>query len=415
MIDVWIVTHHFPCEPGEQFLEEEIKFWVKQQQARVTLLPILPGTVSRPLPQEIAVDYCLSQESSRLFRKIKAIRAIFSRRLWKELFWLQKMKMLSAGTFISAWRSEAMILRICARLRWKIARTKDRVIAYSYWFDVGAYALAALRREGVVDYVVTRAHGFDLYEERQPNSYMPLRRQFVRDFDQIFAVSEQGRKYLYDRFSIPENLLSTARLGVLTENKLSLCSSATTYNIVSVSFCVSVKRIDRIIEGIAIAAQKIDKNVLVSWTHIGDGELKDMLESKAVRAFMFISNVRFNFLGHLQNADVMNYYKINKVDVFINTSESEGLPISIMEAMSYGIPAIAPAVGGIPELINQENGWLLSGQPCVDQIARALIAVQHYKSEQTRQAARQTIFKNYNSEVNYKTFISNFINKSNEY
>jgi len=48
----------------------------------------------------------------------------------------------------------------------------------------------------------------------------------------------------------------------------------------------------------------------------------------------------------LPHNDVLNYYASNPVDVFINTSSSEGLPVSIMEAMSFGIPVIATNVGG---------------------------------------------------------------------
>ena len=375
------------------------------------MLPILPGDAARALPQGIAVDLCLSRKNRHPSRSVRAIRAIFSMRLWRELLWLQKKQMLSASTFVSAWRTQAMILLICASLRKKIAKTKEPIIAYSYWFDVGAYALAALRREDLIDCAVTRAHGFDLYEERRIDNYMPFKRQLMRDLDKIFAVSEQGRKYLSERFGIPTVLLASAPLGVQVQSELSHCSSRGTYKIISVSFCVAVKRIDRIIEGIALASRKISRSVLISWTHIGDGELRNLMEAKAEQILGPLSNVCFQFLGHLSNAAVLNYYKTNQIDVFINTSESEGLPVSIMEAMSYGLPAIAPAVGGIGELVNQENGWLLSAQPVVDEIAAALSAVSHYKSERTRQAARQTINESYNSETNYKAFIDVVVNK----
>lgn len=40
-------------------------------------------------------------------------------------------------------------------------------------------------------------------------------------------------------------------------------------------------------------------------------------------------------------------------------SDSEGIPVSIMEAMSFGIPVIARNVGGMSEIVNEENGLLL--------------------------------------------------------
>jgi glycosyltransferase involved in cell wall biosynthesis len=45
-------------------------------------------------------------------------------------------------------------------------------------------------------------------------------------------------------------------------------------------------------------------------------------------------------------------------DVFVMSSRMEGLPVVLMEAFAQGVPCIAPAVGGIGELVRDENGWL---------------------------------------------------------
>ncbi|NCO54621.1 MAG: glycosyltransferase, partial [Bacteroidetes bacterium] len=47
------------------------------------------------------------------------------------------------------------------------------------------------------------------------------------------------------------------------------------------------------------------------------------------------------------------------VDLFINVSESEGIPVSIMEALSAGIPVIATNVGGTNEIVNNDVGFLI--------------------------------------------------------
>jgi glycosyltransferase involved in cell wall biosynthesis len=50
---------------------------------------------------------------------------------------------------------------------------------------------------------------------------------------------------------------------------------------------------------------------------------------------------------------------LNKCDIYVLPSYNEGLPISILEAMSYGKPVISTNVGGIPEIVKPGfNGWL---------------------------------------------------------
>lgn len=51
---------------------------------------------------------------------------------------------------------------------------------------------------------------------------------------------------------------------------------------------------------------------------------------------------------------------LNWADVYILPSFNEGLPISILEAMSYRMPVISTPVGGIPEVVDERNGILVT-------------------------------------------------------
>ena len=67
----------------------------------------------------------------------------------------------------------------------------------------------------------------------------------------------------------------------------------------------------------------------------------------------------FRLLGFVD--DMEGFYQ--SLDLYINTSLHEGLPMGILEAMSYGIPVIAPKCGGLPEIIdNGIDGFLIEGR-----------------------------------------------------
>ena len=103
------------------------------------------------------------------------------------------------------------------------------------------------------------------------------------------------------------------------------------------------KGLERIID----AASTMDDAVVV---FVGDGPLRMALEARAESA-----NVRVHFAGY-QN-DPWPYYRT--ADCVVVTSEMEALPMTLIEAASLGIPAIATNVGGVPEVVEDEVSGLL--------------------------------------------------------
>jgi glycosyltransferase involved in cell wall biosynthesis len=147
------------------------------------------------------------------------------------------------------------------------------------------------------------------------------------------------------------------------------------------------------------------KNQKFEWIHIGDGPLKASLEKLA--ATLLPDNIQYKFVGYLPNSGVIEYYKNNPIDVFINVSESEGgNPVSIMEAQSCGIPVIASAVGGNKEIISDKVGILLSPNPSPEEIARAVLDfIEDPSLFKERKINSKINWKeNYNAEKNFSDF-----------
>jgi glycosyltransferase involved in cell wall biosynthesis len=96
-----------------------------------------------------------------------------------------------------------------------------------------------------------------------------------------------------------------------------------------------------LINAFAQAAESCDRLHLVL---VGDGELRALLENQA--ADLGISE-RVHFTG--VRRDVPNV--LGACDIFAMSSNWEGNPLSVMEAMAAGLPVISTAVGGVPELV----------------------------------------------------------------
>lgn len=104
---------------------------------------------------------------------------------------------------------------------------------------------------------------------------------------------------------------------------------------------------------------------------VGEGELRSYLTARAV-ALGVSSKVRFLGL----RSDVTSILAAS--DVFVMTSDWEGNPISVMEALAAGKPVVATQVGGVPELIQQDRTGLLV-PPC--DVATLAAAMQRLGSE----------------------------------
>jgi colanic acid/amylovoran biosynthesis glycosyltransferase len=410
MKTILFLTNAYPYFPGEQFIEDEIGYWATQTAAKVILVPMTASGTPRSTPEEIDVDLTLAQSGSLLEKLSSVVTAACSKLFWKEVGFIYTSRGLTLRCYVRALKSSANVLRIKKALHKVHAKHQNVEIAYCYWNDVQAYAAVLLKRAGMISKVVSRAHRFDLYENRRLDQYMPLKRQFIAGMDLTFAIANEGKIYLEMTYGLPATRVLVSPLGVPIPSLISQASESNCLNIVSVSFCAPVKRIDKIIDVIAAAALQL-KTYKITWNHIGDGPLLSDLMLHAAEK-LTPQQVEWSFLGNKKNSEVKQYFENNCVDIFINASESEGVPVSIMEAMSYGIPVIAPNVGGISELVANEYGCLLSDEPSVSDIATAFVGMaSRCKQPEIRALAKQKIVNNYSAAQNYHAFVDSVIAK----
>lgn len=99
----------------------------------------------------------------------------------------------------------------------------------------------------------------------------------------------------------------------------------------------------------------VDQTGLLRLVFIGDGPLRKSLEETTVKNGL-TSNV--DFLGSQPQEQVRQWMK--KAKVFVLPSVEEGLGVVLLEALASGTPCIASNVGGIPDIINEDVGILVS-------------------------------------------------------
>jgi len=102
---------------------------------------------------------------------------------------------------------------------------------------------------------------------------------------------------------------------------------------------------------------------------IGDGPLRTALEEQVRDCGL---SATFALPGHL--SDMPQFYR--QLDVYLNTSLHEGIPMSILEAMAHGLPVVAPDVGGISEMIDHGVDGFLVTERTPEAFAAALMQLQ---------------------------------------
>lgn len=105
----------------------------------------------------------------------------------------------------------------------------------------------------------------------------------------------------------------------------------------------------------------------VSLTVVGTGAEEHDLKHEATRLGL---SRHVRFLGFVSQAQLFSTYR--ESDIFLLPSLTEGLPMVVLEAMSYGLPVVASQVGGIPYLIHDGENGLLVEPANADQLADAV-------------------------------------------
>lgn len=399
-----LINEVYPYGNDESFLETEISHLKLFDKVLIFPCSAYESDIMRVTPENVKA-YCPKQTKSRFIKICRYILAVFKKLTIKEIIRLVRIKkfgfeaLRSLLSFVSI--AEKNIKEIKSKLSENKIDKLTSVVFYSYWMHFHSYIAIKLKQKYPNSIAISRCHGFDLYEYRNKLDYIPLRPWILEHLDKIFSISRDGKSYLENRYSNCKTNIQVSRLGTLDYGVNSINIKKRPFKVVSCSWVLPVKRLDRIIGALSQLT-----GLEIHWTHIGDGELLNEIKRYAEKKLP--SNIMYEFKGAISNKEIMSLYKTEDAHIFVNVSESEGIPVSIMEAMSFGIPTIATNVGGVNEIvIDGYNGYLLSKDFSNNELALKIKEVCHMKErdyQQLRFNSRSYWEQNYNQSRNYQEF-----------
>ena len=233
---------------------------------------------------------------------------------------------------------------------------------------------------------IATAHGWPVRTLRERLVYYPADRRLLRRFAQVFAVSDDLRDRLVAKRAASSNvetLHNAVDVEVFRPDPESRARVRREWGvgddarvIGSLGRLDPEKRPDLLIEAFAAVAAACSEARLVV---AGAGARGGRLEVAARRLGVLD---RCRLLGY--RADVEDV--LRGFDVFVQASDSEGSPYSLLEAMASGIPVVATAVGGTPALVRDGVDGLLVEPSDARALARAIEETLRSPAEAARRA-----------------------------
>jgi len=219
------------------------------------------------------------------------------------------------------------------------------------------------------------------------------------------TVSEFNRKYITERYpQIDPRNIFVQRLGVDADTWHAQSGhESTLFSILSVGRLHPAKNHGFLL--LACAALKA-QGVRFRCVIAGDGEERGKLER--LIAELDIGN-EVTLRGHILRERLPDLYAA--ADVVVLTSHSEGLPVTLMEAMAMQRIVLAPNITGIPELVSDgKNGFLYTSNSMEDFLSKLQVVQMSGPSlDSMRQAARRQVERYFNSRVNLAAFADCFL------
>ena len=387
-----ILTNNFPNAPltSEGWLADEIVYSYSFFNS-IYILPEINSDIHIDLPKNCSVvKLKLEKHTTLNFREIlNCFYIVFS-----DFF-----EYPSKINFLKAFRNNLALIKYLTIKAKKISKQssifQSPIIVYAYWADNLLTTACIMKQLYKPCKIVSRAHGFEIFEEQTKYHVVPFRKFQSRFSDKIFADSKKGYSHLLQKHPL-SNIFTSSYVGTI-DNGMAVFNENKMFTIITCSHIRNVKRLhlmSDILEHISFP---------IIWNVIGIGsdfELVKLTNSKLPK------HIVINYIGNITNKEVLNFYKTHHANLFVSLSYSEGLPVSMMEALSFGIPIMSTDVGGCSEICNDNTGILIPKDFDAKKVADKITEFKNSKKNnlEFRNQCKDYWKINFNAETNYSHF-----------
>ena len=401
-------TDSFPFGASETFIENEFPFLVESFERIFIVTTNLSDLKTREIPDNVEIVRIPYKPAFKF--KVLSLLSYFNPIIQREIGLIKNEFLLKANKEILSvlLASYAKALEINSLLNGLIAQHNIEIknlTLYVYWMNDITSGVALFKSKNPEVRAICRVHRWDVYFETQTPPYLPLRNFMIESLDSVYCISQDAFNYLQKLCNNRgTSHLKISRLGTFNRDKIVAVPNEGMLRIISCSNLLPLKRVYLIIEALALI-----NDIKIDWLHFGQGPRESVLKKLAVEKLASKSNIEYSFMGQVSNTELLRFYKNNKVDLFINVSETEGIPVSIIEASSFGVVVIGTLVGGVGEILEEgENGFLLNESCSAQDVANAITKFYNLaepEKDRIRVKAISIWEQRYSAEKNYKEFL----------
>ncbi len=286
----------------------------------------------------------------------------------------------------------------------KLIKAEGIDLIHSHLFDINVYSSIAAKITGVPH--LCTEHGDVHHHSKSSRKNFFKARILARCSDKIIFVSRFTKRAFSMLCKVPEQKSAVIYNGINTDNfnreadieekKAALGIGRRDPVVGSVGSLYPVKGQTYIIKAARLVLQTIPG---VTFLIIGGGELEDKLKEESRRLDI---EDRIRFTGFREDVHEL----LKTMDVFVLPSLSEGMPLSLIEAMASGLPAVASDVGGIGEVIDDGiSGFVIPPADPAAFAAKILYLLQNPSSAcEMGRRAREKV----NERFNLRTMVENY-------